>query len=215
MDLHRSGKQPDWDVKPYEELSPIQKVAKNTHGIITPGNMVSIVGAFMVGKGLYDIKKGNTLKGLLYIGAGRTADILDGAIASKTETKSAFGEMVDASLDKAEIIAALPILVKYKVIPLHTALFAGGQNIINASLALLAKRLGAEVHPSQSGKFTTLFQWCAVGIHGFSAVAHEYDHEALGDGITLAADTLEAASIVIGTMATFGYIKDTFGISSD
>src|SRR5579862_7066069 len=110
MNMHRAGAEGQWASVPPENQNPFQKVAAATKGIVTPGNAVSIAGAGLVATGLKNIATGETAKGVIQVGAGRAADLLDGTAAEATGTKSPIGEAVDVGVDKAELVAAVPIL---------------------------------------------------------------------------------------------------------
>src|SRR5882762_3724081 len=128
MSLHTSESIPQWELVPREEQNLPQRIAAATGGLLTPANTASILGYKIFGEGLIDIRKGNTLKGVVKIGVGRSLDLIDGWLAEKYGTKSPLGEFVDPAIDGAEIALALPVVVKEFDIPKAvTAMIIGGE----------------------------------------------------------------------------------------
>ena len=166
MNLHRTGKVPQWETVAPEDRNAFQKVAARTKGVVTPANAVSASGAGLVASGLVDIANGNTTRGVIKVGLGRSADLGDGLTAEHTGTKSPLGEGVDVVVDKVETAAALPVLVKAGVLPKGAGAVIFSQNFANTAFSVVAKRRGIELHPSKEGKLTTFGQWTTIGCMG-------------------------------------------------
>lgn len=166
MKLHRVGKRADWDRLKARNRNNWQKVAVKTHGIITPGNIISMVGFGLVVSGLWFMYIDQVLLGVLMVGVGRLLDIADGMLADKTGTKSPLGEVVDATIDKAEIALALPVLVITQVLLPWQALVIVALHALNVVLIFITKVRGMLPHASQSGKYATTVQWVAIVLYG-------------------------------------------------
>lgn len=210
MDLHRSEKIPDWEKKPPEERSILQKIAAKTEGIVTPGNAISLWGEYDVIKGLYDIYNDQTLAGIIEVGQGRLKDVLDGLAAEITETKSPLGEAVDATLDKVAVAAAIPVLAKKDIISKKFAVGVLAQNGANTVLTAIAKKRGREIHADESGKLSTGFLWGAIGCKGLAKAAREYNRPVVATGLDILGHATTAIYAVLGAKATAGYFKDAF-----
>jgi CDP-diacylglycerol--glycerol-3-phosphate 3-phosphatidyltransferase len=187
MDLHRVGKRPDWELIPKEKRNIWQRIAAGTKGIITPANVTSVAGAALVGLGLWRVYFDDLSLGLVLIAIGRTADILDGAVAQATGTKSNVGEALDASVDKITVIAALGVLISSGIIPIFAAVLMTTRNGTNIALSLLAKMRKKILHPSRAGKLAGGLEWVSILFFTLSAFAAEH-----------AKDTLEFASFALG-----------------
>src|SRR5260370_1427998 len=109
MNLHHADK-PDWEKQPPDSWNVWQRLAARTQGVITPANFVSLAGVAMVITGLVLITVNSVLLGTLLVIIGRMADILDGIVAEMTHTKSPLGELIDATIDKMILLAAIVVL---------------------------------------------------------------------------------------------------------
>lgn len=208
MNLHRTGKAPQWETVAPEDRNVFQKVAAKTNGVVTPANAVSAAGAVVVGSGLRDISKGKITRGVAKVAAGRGFDLGDGLTAEATGTKSPLGEGVDVVVDKGETAAALPILVKADVLPKPAAGVIAAQNAANTAFSMIARRRGITVHPSKEGKWTTFGQWATIGLHGLAAVARDQEYEKLGRGLEVAGHITTVATAALGAKAIAGYAQE-------
>lgn len=168
--LHQAAKQADWENMPKDRQNSWQRMAANTKGILTPANVISVLGAVLVGVGLWHIYTDDLAWGFVYVAVGRLADILDGAIAQATGTKSSVGEAVDAGLDKIIVIAALAVFFVTGTVPLLAAVLIGARNIINMTLGLLAKAHKKPLHPTRAGKLAAMLEWSAILLFIMAAV---------------------------------------------
>ncbi len=160
--LHRAGTLADWEQVPIEKRNPWQRVAASTKGILTPANVTSILGAALVGLGLWYLYTDDLAWGFVCIAVGRLADILDGAVAQATGTKSSVGEALDAGLDKVIVIAALVVFLVTGIVPVLAAVLIGVRNIINMGLGLLGKAKQRPMHPTRAGKLAATAEWAAI-----------------------------------------------------
>ena len=209
MSLHRTGKFPDWEKVPRSQQNRWQRIAAKTHGIVTPGNAVSLTGALLVGAGLRDINRGRKTRGTILVGAGRMLDLGDGFTADATGTKSPTGEGVDAVIDKAEALG-LFVLARKGIVPMDRAIAIGTQNVANIALSVVGKTRGVEMHPSRGGKDGVMGQWLAIGSHCVEEAARDANAETLATVAGVVADVCYHASSGLGVRATEQYAKDAF-----
>lgn len=159
MDLHRTSGKPDWADIPLAKRNVWQRLAANSRGIVTPGNVITIIGYILVLFGLKAIAEYQLLLGGILLAIGRLLDIADGAAADATGTKSPTGELLDATIDK--VGTALTILIFYMVgaAPwwILTALLI--PQLIIAYVSLRGAGTDRQLHPSKVGKFSMLAAW--------------------------------------------------------
>lgn len=160
--LHTSFNHSDWSVTNSADWNLWQKIAAATHGIITPGNIVSCSGAILVLIGLFHLTHDVTLSGVLLVATGRLADAIDGYIADKTKTKSLIGEAIDSTMDKLVAIATLIIIFAYELLPLVVIFVIALHTITNSLIAIIGRLRKARLHPSLLGKLATFMMWLTI-----------------------------------------------------
>ncbi|MGH7157582.1 MAG: CDP-alcohol phosphatidyltransferase family protein [Candidatus Saccharimonadales bacterium] len=202
--LHRAGRKADWETIPKNKRNPWQRLAFSTKGVVTPANVTSVIGALLVLLGLYYIVAGDLWWGLVCVAIGRLADILDGAVAQATGTKSSVGEAVDVGLDKTIIVAAIVAFFITGVIPLWAVALIGARNVINAALGLLGKARKKELHPTRTGKLAAALEWVAILLFIVAAV---FRTQQLAGGET-AATVAAALTLVLAMLLGAAAIKD-------
>jgi phosphatidylglycerophosphate synthase len=162
----------------------------------------------LVAFGLVLIAGGRLWLGLALVGIGRICDILDGAAAEVTGTKSPLGEALDASFDKIEAFAALIILAAVGALPWGVAVAVLAHNIFVAAVSLVARYRRLRIHPLAAGKITGFIEWIAIMAFIARAAAH-------GHAFAIAAGTvgylLTAAALVLGVYAAIGYTRAALG----
>lgn len=208
MNLHRTGKQADWEKVDPSEWNLFQRLASKTHGILTPGNVITVLGAATVTSGLIDIHRGETRKGTYKVGAGRLLDILDGIVADATKTKSPLGEALDASMDKLVMFGILRTLYKKEVINKETYHQILRQNLANVAITGVARVIDAEIHPSEDGKHTMLCQGTSLGLYSLARANEEEGNLERAKELELGAQIFEFAAMKLGKSATDGYFQD-------
>lgn len=207
MKLHRTGQAGDWvEVEP-SQRNTWQRIAAATHGVVTPGNAVTLAGYGVFELGLRDIRQGKTASGMIKIMGARLFDLADGWVADATKTKSPTGEMLDATIDKIEAARGLSTLVAARIVPRSVGVAFAAQNTANTAATLMAKRRGNEIHPSAEGKITTALQWAAIGSYGIEACLRESgaDSDAVAQ---LTGDALAVSATVLGTTVSAQYFQD-------
>lgn len=216
MKLHRPKTRADWvDIAPGDQ-NWWQHVAAQTHGIVTPGNVISFLGLSVSLGGLGLFIHGIVMLGLAFILAGRLVDILDGLVADLTHTKSPLGAMVDASFDKLIAFLTLIVFAMHGVLPFWVALAIGVQNIANVVLALIARQRYKRLYPSRLGKNAAAGFWFAIMLFmALYLLAGTSDHFLLKTILTESAYALFAGAMAIGIKASMGYFHVVFGKRSE
>jgi phosphatidylglycerophosphate synthase len=199
MNLHHSHEQPDWMEVPAGQWNMWQRLATATHGVITPGNVISSVGFVLVMIGSAAILQHHLIVGFWCIGVGRFADLADGFVADKTGTKSPLGEGVDAALDKIGLLGVLVALGAGHIVAWWILLLVAVQNGITTVVAYLARRSHVHIQPSASGKLGTGGMWLGFALAVLAAV---YGHVWLWPAYGLL-----AVALVFNTVATVGYAR--------
>ena len=203
MKLHRANSKPDWELVAPNRRTMWQRIAAQTHGIVTPGNMFSTVGLVLVGMGLAYVRSGRLRFGLALMTFGRLCDLADGMAAERTGTKSLLGEAVDASFDKLAALATLVVFAASGVMPWWFALLIGLQNGTTALLTAIGKSMRLVVHPVAAGKFGGAVEWAALLVFVLSAATQGTAHSVLA----VAAYVLAFISIGLNAAATAWYAR--------
>jgi phosphatidylglycerophosphate synthase len=165
MNLHRSDSNPDWtNVKPADR-TVWQNVAISTRGIVTPPNIITVIGLGLVIIGLLFVTQRQDWLGIGLIIMGRLIDLVDGWLSELTQTKSPVGELFDAAADKIGTILTIIVFYAALLAPwwLLTAMLL--PHIIIAVISFQARRQKKQLHPSRLGKVSMAALW--VGLFGF------------------------------------------------
>ncbi len=200
MKLHRASRKPDWEKLRVRHRNYWQRLAASTNGIVTPGNAVSLAGLVLVLLGLVDLYYNHTWRGLILIVAGRVLDIVDGMVAEETGTKSPVGEAVDASIDKLEIAAALPVLVITNILLPWQAVLIALIHLTNAVLSIMAKAQHKIMHTSRTGKYATTLQWSALSLYTLAYITERRS-------VTALAGVVFGLALILSFTATRGYAR--------
>lgn len=209
MDLHRTGKLADWTHVNPGQRNGWQKLASQTHGILTPGNAISCLGLGLVFAGLAAIVMHLYLSGVILLTVGRLADILDGILAQRTGTKSPLGEAVDAGFDKIGALASLIVLAVEGLLPWPVAVVIGLQSIANILLALYARSKKSVIHPSRIGKLSAVGIWAVILLFALCKPLQDYS-VSFANGLKDFCYVFAIAAIAFSLMATYGYAKSAY-----
>jgi len=196
---HQSGNVADWQLVPASKRTRIQQIAAASRGVVTPANFLSFLGLAGVGVGLFYSTRHEWTLGLVCIGLGRLADILDGIVAHHTGTKSPLGEAVDASFDKMAAFATLLVFGATGVIPWWLFGIVLVQNIANSMFGLLGRRWRVVVHPVATGKLATVLQWGGLLAFVLAMVSSR-------NWLEVAYATM-AAGLLLGAAASWHYAR--------
>jgi phosphatidylglycerophosphate synthase len=161
--LHRSGKKADWATRSRRRWSVWQKIASGSGGVLTPGNLITLVGFGLVVLGLVMVIKEHYLVAFLMIVAGRSCDLLDGWLAERTHTKSPLGEVLDSTFDKLGTGLGLVVLTVVGIVPLIATLAILVPQLIIGGLSLVQLLRGSRLHPTRLGKISMALAWFGLG----------------------------------------------------
>lgn len=199
MNLHRTSGQPDWhSIKP-SERNLFQKVAAATRGIVTPANIISAIGLGLVIYGLIIVMNQQFWLGLALLAVGRLLDIVDGAVAEVTQTKSPLGELVDASIDKIGTLLTIVALFMANVADwwVVTALLL--PQLLILGVIFYKRQKGISVHPTRPGKLSMLLVWVTiVGLLLVKAIGYIAT-------LTLGVYVIAVLSLLLGMYALWQY----------
>ena len=162
MNLHRLVDKSDWATTNPKDYNAAQKIAASTKGIITPGNIATLIGFLIVLYGLFMLIQQELLLGAAALAIGRIFDILDGAIADITKTKNNIGEFFDATIDKISTLLTIGVIFATQAnLWLMLALLILPHVFI--SLIVVYKRSkGQKLHPTRIGKISMALAWVAI-----------------------------------------------------
>jgi phosphatidylglycerophosphate synthase len=193
MQLHRTTGKADWLAIPPQSYTIWQRLAARTHGIVTPGNAVTIAGFALVLVGLQEILNQHYMAGTILLATGRICDILDGWLAELTRTKSPLGELLDAGIDKILTILTVTTFFTAHLAPTW-ALIA----LVTPHVLIVATMLGWRIrkrafHPSLVGKLSMVGVWVSLLIY---ALAHV---------VNLPAAALAATRVIVVASSAAGF----------
>lgn len=206
MKLHRVGNQAEWAGTVPSAQNIWQRLAVQTDGVFTPGNILTISGLALVCIGAWFLVEDRLLTAFILIAIGRFFDIADGWIADKTKTKSPLGESLDAGFDK---IAALVILLAFaasNLAPLWVLALLLSPHIfigVISGLALLKKR---RLHPSKLGKASTALAWLGL----ISFIGHAIEPDAI---LAFIAYFCCLIAGLLGLLAALHYLRSTKSVA--
>ncbi len=210
MKLHRRGDRADWDKVRAARRTSWQRLAKASHGVLTPANLITVAGFLLVALGCYLLIRHKYSYGIAAIVVGRLADIADGIVAERTKTKSSLGEIMDAGLDKVAMLLLLLALIDQHLIPLVLLGIVLLQNAINVVVALLAKSKGIELQPSAHGKITVAATWMSLVTFAAATVAGRESLPTLHSELAIIASVLALIFVVFGFISSKQYAQLVF-----
>ncbi len=199
MNLHRVSVKSDWENVASTERNLFQKVAAVTRGIVSPANILTVVGLGMVIFGLGLVLHQQFWSGLILLVIGRLLDIADGLVADATQTKSSLGELFDATADKIGTLLTIVVLIVAGVTYWWVIAALILPQVIIPLVILYKKYKGIKVHPTRRGKLSMAATW--AGIPGLLL------SKALHDPIVLvfAVYGVIAVSLALGLYALWQY----------
>ena len=162
MNLHRASEKPDWENTDVASRNVFQKIASNTHGVITPANVISILGLALVIFGLLAVLRGDIWIGVGAMAFGRLLDVADGWVAESTGTKSLLGEAVDAVIDKLGTLLTIAVLFILNIAPWWIIAALLIPQSIAPLIAFYKKQKGTTPHPTRSGKLSMATAWAGI-----------------------------------------------------
>lgn len=172
FNLHRTDSQAEWLKVPYIKRNFWQRTASNTNGVLTPGNIISLLGLIITATGIMMVAAGD-IHALILVVVGRLADIADGYMAHITGTKSPIGEAIDVAVDKILAFLALISFTIAGILTIPLALLILIPNLINIIVSLVSTRRRLQIHPSRDGKIATVLNWLIFIIIPFTLLLKE------------------------------------------
>lgn len=201
MNLHRTTGKPDWQAVKPADYNAFQKVAAATYGIVTPANIITFIGFGLVILGLVDILNQQYWLGLTLLAVGRLLDIVDGAVAQATGTKSPLGELLDASIDKFGTVFTIAVLYIGAVAEWWVITLVLLPQVIIPLLVFYKRSKGIKIHPTRIGKLSMVATWVAI-IGFLVAKATQNSGYFIIDIVSYA---FAVASFILGSYALWQY----------
>lgn len=161
MKLHTPDATADWELRPTKHHTLLQRIAKQTRGGITPGNLLSLGGLSLVLYGSWLLAHSNVDRGLVCLFVGRLCDLADGYVADWTKTKSRIGEAVDTTCDKISVLAIIVAGYATSLLPLPLLAVL---TIHHAYIAVVGVWWGRKyrLHTQKIGKQAMFASWVAI-----------------------------------------------------
>lgn len=202
MNLHRTSGTPDWVAIKSSERTVFQKIAAATGGIVSPANVITVLGLGIVIFGLVAILQQQFWIGLVLILIGRLLDVVDGLVAEATHTKSPLGEMFDAVADKIGTILTVFVLLLAHITHWWVIIVLVAPQVAIALVVLLKRSKNSTVHPTRQGKISMAAAW--AGIAGLVLIKALHDPIVL----TIAVYAIVSLSVILGLYALWQYVTD-------
>jgi phosphatidylglycerophosphate synthase len=199
MNLHRTSGTPDWANVKVADRNVFQNLAAATRGIMSPANVITVIGLGIVVYGLVAIMQQQFWTGLVFLAIGRLLDIVDGLVAEATHTKSPLGELFDAVADKIGTLLTIAVLLIAGVAHWWVIMALIVPQIAITLLILYKKSKGVGVHPTRQGKISMAAAW--MGIVGL-LLAKALDNPAM---LSAAVYAIIASSVILGLYAFWQY----------
>lgn len=204
MQLHRAQEKPDWEVVLPEHRNGWQRVAARTRGVITPANGITIVGCVIVLIGLWCLYiEAYWWSAFLFV-IGRLFDVADGYVAELTKTKSPFGELLDAGVDK---FITIGVVIALGILQLASWWLIGiiaVPQIVIAAISYRARRRKVHLHPSRLGKYSMALVWCGFSLLIMAVATDGQMAHAIGIG---------AYGVIVVAVAMSGYAAYVYACS--
>jgi phosphatidylglycerophosphate synthase len=205
MNLHRTTGKPDWyDIKK-SDYNVFQKIGAATHGIVTPANVITIIGLAIVIFGLISVLAQHYWLGLGMLATGRVLDIVDGVVANATGTKSPLGEIMDATVDKITTFLTIVVLFIVALNQWWAITLILIPQLITPFVSLYKRTHHIDIHPTRPGKLSMATAWVSiVGLLIIKAV----EGSAIIPALSILVYALIIVSFVLGLYALWQYTTD-------
>jgi cardiolipin synthase len=100
--------------------------------------------------------------GLILLAVGRGLDIVDGAVAQKTNTKSPLGEIFDAAADKFGTLFTIIALFAAQITFWWVLAILLVPQVVITLISFYKKARNASTHPTRQGKLSMASLWAAL-----------------------------------------------------
>ncbi len=140
--------------------------------LFTLPNAISATGFALAVRGSSNLE---TPQGLFETAAGRSLDLVDGAVARATGQTSEFGATVDATLDKFAGLAIVVSEWRKEIAPKAALIAMLAQNVVNASATAVAMKRHPECDfaPTKDGKHAMAVQNFALASYAIAGLFKE------------------------------------------
>jgi len=208
MSLHRSSETPDWEKVAPEDRNIWQKIAAETNGALTPGNVLTIGSLALTAWGVVDIYRGKKGRGVTKIVLSRSLDLVDGLVAEHTGTKSQLGKYLDAGNDMINKAAAVAVASDQFNMPPAVCATMYGINLIESGAILSHKSKWGALQPPRTGKYATFGEFTSVGAYVLSDILKDKNHAKEARTLRKLAHVAFGASIALRTIAASKLITE-------
>lgn len=202
---------PQQDMADGKELTAIQKIAEQTHGIVTLPNLITIAGIGLVALGCNQFKHGHRARGIGLVALGAACDLVDGALARKTRVANyPAGRWGDIAADGAKAALIAKTACDTKMIKKSELAVIYGPKIAGWALNGAAKFvLHHEPKTTGEGKIAEASRWAAMaGIIGGN-VAKEQGKSSLAKKVKFIGVLAATVSGILGAKSVASYVKQT------
>lgn len=202
---------PQQDMADGKELTAIQKIAEQTHGIVTLPNLITIAGIGLVALGCNQFKHGHRARGIGLVALGAACDLVDGALARKTRVANyPAGRWGDIAADGAKAALIAKTACDTKMIKKSELAVIYGPKIAGWALNGAAKFvLHHEPKTTGEGKIAEASRWAAMaGIIGGN-VAKEQGKSSLAKKAKFIGALAATVSGILGVKSVASYVKQT------
>lgn len=202
---------PQQDMADGKELTAIQKIAEQTHGIVTLPNLITIAGIGLVALGCNQFKHGHRARGIGLVALGAACDLVDGALARKTRVANyPAGRWGDIAADGAKAALIAKTACDTKMIKKSELAVIYGPKIAGWALNGAAKFvLHHEPKTTGEGKIAEASRWTAMaGIIGGN-VAKEQGKSSLAKKVKFIGALAATVSGILGVKSVASYVKQT------
>jgi len=203
MKLHRVEGVSDWETTAQADMNHWQRLAARTGSVVTPGNILSVIGFSLSLSGLIVLFADRFWLSLALLAVGRLLDLADGWVADKTATKCRLGEKIDATSDK---ILSLAALIMLPAAGLMSWWLATGLLVVHGAIALIiliVNLKGGVTHSSPVGKVSMAATWLALPIFTVAAAVPSD----LSGVASLIAHGFGGLALLLTTVALVGYAR--------
>ena len=163
MQMHRISGRADWANVKQADRNGWQRLASRTHGSVTPGNAVTVIGAGIATVALVLITQHHYWVGVALLAVGRLCDLLDGYLADLTGTKGPIGELLDVVADKLISLGCAIVFLVAHIMPLWLLVGLAAPQFITVGVKVLFAA-HKPIRPTRSGKISMALLWlCLLG----------------------------------------------------
>lgn len=162
MNLHRTSGQPDWEQTAPSARSFVQRLAASTQGVVSPANVITLIGLGLVVWGLIALLNNDFWIGFSLLVIGRLFDILDGMVAEWTKTKSPLGEIIDAVADKVGTVLTIIVVLMMGITYWWVIVALVIPQAFISVVIFYKKQKGIAVHPTRAGKLSMAAAWMGI-----------------------------------------------------